>query len=122
MTMLGDALSGSADLFVPAFEVVIGQQKLDRQIIRDVLDVSFHDSIDEMGGFSLTLANWDAERYAYAYSDKDIFNPGKRLDLRMGYLGRGQMRWMVRGVITDLTPSFPSSGPPTLSVIGRNRL
>jgi phage protein D len=122
MTMLADALSGSADLFVPAFEVVIGQQKLDRKVIRDVIEVGFHDSIDEMGGFSLTLANWDADRYAYAYSDEHIFDPGKRLDLRMGYLGRGQLSWMVRGVITDLTPSFPSSGPPTLSVSGRNRL
>ena len=122
MTMLADALSGAADLFVPAFEVLIGQQKLDRRMIRDVLEVSFHDSIEEMGGFSLMLANWDADRYTYAYSDEHIFDPGKRLDLRMGYLGRGQLSWMVRGVITDLTPSFPASGPPTLSISGRNRL
>ena len=122
MTMLADALSGSADLFVPAFEVWVGQQKVNREIIRDVLDVSFHDSLDELGGFSLTLANWDADKYGYAYSDKHTFDPGKRLDIRMGYLGRGQMNWMVRGIITDLTPSFPSSGPPTLTVSGRNRL
>src|SRR5439155_1663649 len=64
----------------------------------------------------------DAERYAYAYSDQHTFDPGKRLDIRMGYQGRGRMSWMVRGIITDLTPSFPASGPPTLSVGGRNRL
>ena len=83
MTMLADALSGAADLFVPAFEVLIGQQKLDRRMIRDVLEVSFHDSIEEMGGFSLMLANWDADRYTYAYSDEHIFDPGKRLDINM---------------------------------------
>ncbi|ESW93815.1 hypothetical protein X770_00900 [Mesorhizobium sp. LSJC269B00] len=122
MNMLADILSGSSDLFVPAFEVWIGQQKLDRHIIRDVLDVSFHDSIDELGGFSLTLANWDADQYTFSYSDKHIFDPGQRLDIRMGYLGRGQMSWMIRGIITDLIPSFPAGGPPTLSVSGRNRL
>ena len=63
--------------------------------MRDVLDVSFQDSIDELGGFSLTLANWDAERYGFAYSDDHMFNPGKRLDLRMGYLGRGRMTWIA---------------------------
>lgn len=122
MTMLAEALSGEADLFVPAFEVLVGQQKLNREIVHDVLDVSFHDSIEELGGFSLTLSNWDAERYVYAYSDQHTFDPGKRLDIRMGYQGSGRMAWMVRGIITDLTPSFPASGPPTLSVSGRNRL
>ncbi|MGR9134505.1 phage late control D family protein [Rhizobium leguminosarum] len=122
MNMLAEALSGQADLYVPAFEVLVGQQKLARKIIRDVLEVNFHDSIDELGGFSLTLANWDAEEYAFAYSDEHLFDPGKRLDLRMGYLGAGRMNWMVRGIITDLIPSFPSGGHPTISVSGRNRL
>jgi phage protein D len=122
MSALANALAGSTDLFVPAFEVWIGTNKIDRSIIRDVLDVSFHDSLDEIGGFSLTLANLDTEDRQFSYSDSHIFDPGRRLDLRMGYLGRGQMNWMVRGVITELTPSFPASGTPTLQVSGRNRL
>jgi uncharacterized protein len=122
MTTLAAVLAGSADLYVPAFEVLIGNKKLGREVVHDVLDVSFHDSLDELGGFSLTLANWDAEKYTFAYSDTDLFDPGKNLDLRMGYLGAGRMSWMIRGVITDLTPSFPASGPPTLQVSGRNRL
>ena len=122
MNMMASAVDGSSDLFVPSFEVWIGERKLDRQVVRDVLDVSFHDSLDGLGGFSLTLANWDADKYAYAYSDQHLFDPGRKLDLRMGYAGAGRMSWMIRGVITDLTPSFPASGAPTLQVSGRNRL
>ena len=55
MSTLSNALAGRTDLFVPAFEVWIGERKLDRQIIRDVMEVSFNDSLDELGGFSLTL-------------------------------------------------------------------
>jgi hypothetical protein len=111
MTILSDALAGSADLFVPAFEVWIGGQKLSRRVVRDVIEVSYHDSLDEFGGFALTLANWDAESYKFAYSDDYLFDAGGKLDLRLGYLGSGRMNWMVRGIITELIPNFPAAGP-----------
>src|SRR5205807_4304002 len=55
-------------------------------------------------------------------SDGDLFDPGKELELWMGYYGQESMRLMVRGQITALHPNFPSGGGSSLAVSGLNVL
>ena len=112
------------DFYVPRFEVSIGKRQQIGEVIRDVIQVSYKDNVEEIDSFELTVNNWDAEKRKFKYSDRDLFNPGQEIALKMGYLGQkaGGLRTMLRGEITSLRPAFPSSGQPTLAVSGLNVL
>jgi phage protein D len=120
------ALTDEAEPFyVPTFQVTLGGEEL-TSVERDVLRVTYRDSIQEIDSFELVVNNWDAEwqdfKYepAYAGEPQGLFDPGQQLELRMGYVNN--LRLMVQGEITTLEPHFPESGSPTLAIRGLNRL
>lgn len=108
------------EFYVPAFEVKLDGRPPGSEVIRDIVSVSYKDNVQEIDSFDITINNWDAQTRAFKYSDSDLFNPGKRLELSMGY--RGALRTMLKGEITSLRPSFPSSGGSTLTISGLNVL
>jgi phage protein D len=110
------------DFYVPRFEVRLQGEQLRENIVRDILQVTYKDSIEEIDSFELTINNWDAERLAFKYSDEDRFDPGRQVELWMGYFGADGLRLMTTGEITSLRPSFPASGPPALAISGLNLL
>jgi phage protein D len=110
------------DFYVPAFLVELDERPLGQNVIRDIVRVSYKDNIEEVDSFELTVNNWDAAGRTFKYSDEDLFVPGKRLQLWMGYQGQDRLRLMLKGEITSLRPSFPASGQPTLTVGGLNLL
>jgi phage protein D len=110
------------DFYVPRFEVKVGTRPLDREAVHDIKAVTYEDSLDEIDGFEITINNWDAEKRAFKYTDTDIFDPGKTVELSMGYYGATPLRLMVTGEITSLDPTFPAEGQPTLTVRGLNLL
>jgi phage protein D len=129
MSYISPAAEGT-DFFVPSFEVSLHGQNLDSMVIHDVTEVSYRDSLSDVDGFELTLANWDSGSPTYEsvstrtfkYSDQDLFDPGKELQLKLGYLGGEPLQVMITGDITSLTPSLPAAGFPTLKVSGLNIL
>jgi phage protein D len=110
------------DFYVPAFEVRVGGVPSTREVIADILTVTYRDNIREIDSFEITINNWDAETNDFKYSDGDQFLPGKTVELWMGYFGSNQLRLMLTGEITSLRPSFPSEGRPTLVISGLNKL
>ena len=108
------------EFYVPTFEVKLDGQPPGREVIRDILTVSYKDNIQEIDSFDITINNWDADARAFKYSDQRLFDPGKRLELWMGY--RGELRKMLTGEITSLKCAFPASGASTLSISGLNIL
>ena len=118
------------DFYVPQFEIKIGPRKLEQQVVRDILSVKYEDSLDKMDSFMITINNWDEEsptfkdtkKRKFKYSDSKIFDPGSKVELKMGYFGKDNMRLMIRGEITDLKPSFPQESGPTLVINGVNVL
>lgn len=106
--------------YVPAFELKVGQQRIAREVVHDITQVSYKDNINEIDSFEITISNWDSHSRDFKYSDQEIFNPGKKVELWMGYFGK--LRLMLTGEITALRPSFPSGGQPTLVVSGLNLL
>lgn len=108
------------DFYVPAFEVKVGPQRVSREVIHDITQVSYKDNVKEIDSFEITLSNWDSRTRDFKYSDLDTFNPGKKVELWMGYFGK--LHLMLTGEITGLKPSFPSGGQPTLVVSGLNLL
>jgi phage protein D len=117
------------DFYVPAFLIKVQNQALRRDVLNDVMSVTYSDSLTNVDSFDMTVNNWDAEarvfnQTAFKYSDKDTFNPWKDVEVWMGYYrnGKDERRRMLTGEITTLTPNFPQSGSPTLTVRGLNLL
>lgn len=133
------------DFYVPAFEVKINRSPLERETLRDVMEVRYTDTIDQFDTFELTINNWDDEARDFKYTGPgngqksdpkkryQLFDPGQEVELWMGYFkppatpqppaeGQGPLRLMLTGVITKLAPAFPAAGQPTLKVSGVNSL
>jgi uncharacterized protein len=108
------------EFYVPAFEVKLDGRPPGKDVIRDVLSVTYKDNIQEIDSFEIAINNWDAETRAFKYSDLPLFDPGKQVELWMGY--QGTLRLMLNGEITSLRPSFPAAGASALAVSGLNRL
>jgi Bacteriophage probable baseplate hub protein len=115
------------DFYVPAFVIIVGQEKLNPVVLNDILNVTYTDSLANVDSFDMTINNWDAgankfDQTAFKYSDKDTFNPWKDVEVQMGYYrnGKSELRTMLIGEITTLTPNFPQGGAPTLNVRGLN--
>jgi uncharacterized protein len=118
--------------YVPQFLVKIGGRELPTQVVRDVLQLTYSDSVEEIDSFELSLNNWDAEALAPKYEPPSsaersgLFDPGgltdpvKKVEVWMGYLGN--LRRMLTGEVTTLEPNFPGTGALTLSVRGLNVL
>jgi phage protein D len=123
--------------YVPQFEVRIEGVGLPRNVLRDVVQVTYKDNIKEIDSLELTINNWDAATRRFKYvgdetaddlkgSGKDgeryrLFDPcNKTVELWMGYAG--DLRLMIRATFTTLEPTFTSSAAPTLSVRGLNVL
>jgi uncharacterized protein len=120
------------DLYVPTFKVMLVGQVLASNVVHDITSVTYKDTIDQIDSFEINISNWDdggatykdVKQRKYKYSDQDLFDPGKRIELWMGYYGSNDrnMRKMLTGEITSIRPSFPSSGQPTMVVGGLNIL
>jgi Bacteriophage probable baseplate hub protein len=134
---LADESRAQHGFYVPQFEIRIEGVGLPRDVLRDVSQVTYRDSLKEIDGFELTINNWDAatRRFKYVGSESPadlqgsteaaqrvrLFDPcNKEVDVRVGYLG--DLHTLVRGTFTTLEPTFPSGGAPTLAVRGLNAL
>ena len=111
---------GGQDFYVPAFEIKLQGRPPGQGVVKDVLSVTYKDNIQEFDTFDITINNWDAARLDFKYSDTKLFDPGKELELWMGYFGR--LRLMLKGEITSLRPAFPSGGGSTLTISGMNTM
>jgi phage protein D len=110
------------DFYVPYFEIKLGEQRLSREVIHDITQVSYKDSLDQIDSFEITISNWDSQKRRFKYSDEQRFDPGKKMEIWMGYFGRDSLRLMCTGQITALRPTFPAGGQPTLAISGLNVL
>jgi phage protein D len=112
--------------YVPHFDVKVEGTKLENDVIRDVAQVTYKDSVNEIDSFELTVNNWDAKKIAFKYEPaseaafREIFDPGRKLELFMGYFDNAPS--MMKGEITTLEPDYPEGGSPTLKVRGLNVL
>lgn len=134
-TSLHDLSSALGGFYVPQFEVRIQGSPLPGEVVRDVISVSYVDSLDAIDQVQLTVNNWDEVTRALKYLEPDaaptvtasgadlyrVFTPcAGTVELKMGYLE--SLTRMFRGEFTTLAPKFPASGPPTLTVSALDEL
>jgi uncharacterized protein len=135
-TVRQESEARAAGFRVPRLELTIDGVRLENRVLRDVIELTYHDSIDAIDGFELVVANWDAERRRYRYigsedaeSARDpsaheletLFEPcAKRVAVKLGY--GDDLDEMMTGTFTTMEPTFSASGPHTLAVRGLNEL
>ena len=117
---LADESRAQHGFYVPQFEIRIEGTGLPRDVLRDVSQVVYKDTLKEIDGFELTINNWDAStrRFKYVGSESPadlqgssdqaqltrLFDPcNKQVEVRAGYIG--DLRTLVRGTFE------PSPGP-----------
>ena len=114
--------------YVPAMQVCVSGRDLPASVIRDVLQVTYKDSVKDMDSFDIEINNWDADYQAFKFTPAlkngsvdytGIFDPGQKIEIKMGY--QGNLRLMLKGLITSLSPVF-SGAAPTLSISGLSEL
>jgi phage protein D len=138
MTLYDESVDPTnGNFYAPGFEVRIDGVGLPQGVLRDVMEVTYHDDINEIDGFELTVNNWDATTRSCKYIGSEtagqlgggskatqfftLFDPGgKSAELSIGYSGNYQS--MVRATFTTMEPNFPESGPPVLTVRASNVL
>lgn len=102
--------------YAPNFKVFVEGRELDPVSHGDILDLKVTMEKDNLTSFDLTVNNWDDSGFDFKYSDGTTFDVGNRVEIQMGYAD--ELKFMVRGLISTLTPRFPESGAPTLGVTG----
>lgn len=124
-------------LYVPAFELLVSGKGLPETVLRDILELTYRDSLTEIDQFELTVNNWDpaTRRCKYIGSETaeelkqadekslpfKLFEPcNKLVSVSFGYVSRQLL--MMTGNFTTMEPNFPSSGAPVLTVRGLNVL
>jgi uncharacterized protein len=116
------------DFWVPAFEVRLGGSPVSPEVIRDVLSVSYSDTLDKLDSCQITLTNWDEEAKDFKYVGRTAgrppidFKPGLELELWMGYQDRGGLTLMMTGEVIAVTVDFPAGGQPSVQLRALNKL
>ena len=120
------------DFYVPAYRVSLkgkGQPingSPQAYIARDVISVTFHDSLTDVDSVDLVVNNWDpgepvqgkAVQGKFRYHNSDVFDPWQDIEVSMGYYrqGKADLQTMLVGQIASMSPTFPASGGSTLTV------
>jgi phage protein D len=111
------------DYYAPAFRIQVEGKDVAPETLKEILEVKVVMDMENMTSFDFTIANpWhykDPEG-TFKYSDSKLFDLGNKVYVEMGYVDR--MLSMVAGIITRLSPKFPESGPPTITVSGQDNL
>jgi phage protein D len=119
--------------FAPAFRIKLDGQDTGRELIADVLEISFTDDLENIDSFEFVLHDWDDVRLRPKFSSPwdesgqlltlseggptvPVFEPGAEVSLFMGYIEEGELPLIMEGEVVSLTPSFPASGVPTCRV------
>jgi len=120
------------DFYAPAFAVRIRSTDLPEIVARDVISVSYKDSLDALDTVDLVLNNWDdastaPTNFIYAvddsapYADLWTFDQDTIYEVDMGYEEAGLVP-MLAGTLESLEPHYPADGAPSLAVRLVNRL
>ena len=101
------------EIYVPAFELKVGNAPLDPEATNSILEVSVTEHLDPPNQFSFRMND---PTLKFIDRREGRFTEGTRVEVSLGY--RGKTTLMMVGEITALAADFPSSGPATLEVEG----
>lgn len=125
--------------FAPAFQIVLKGQNIGQEVIRDVMEVTFTDDLENIDSFEFALGDWDEvarlPKYSSPWDESGAprrsadgryelpnFEPGAEVELKMGYQGEGDLGRVMKGSVVSISTSFPAGGAPTCRIRALNDL
>jgi phage protein D len=145
LTTMAEASQKAAGFYVPQFKIVVEGSPLPGDVLRDVVEITYKDKLEEIDSCELVVNNWDSDLGCFKYIGSEeldeagaptasasasnpnaqlwnLFDPCKKtVELHLGY-SPGPLTRMLTGNFVTYEPNFPSSGPPVLSVRLLNEL
>ncbi len=109
--------------YVPSFVIKIGGEEFRHGFSADVTSLTVTDVSNQADDFSFTVRdrNPDSARFpggVLKWMDSGKLEQGKEVEIEFGYRGSKQRKFV--GVITAISPTFPESGVPAITVRGRS--
>jgi len=104
------------DVYVPTFEMMVGNRKLETSIAKSIMQITVTEHLSGPNSFSFRLND---PKLALIDEKKGPFTEGTRVEIDLGFVGK--TRKMIVGEISALTADLPSSGPAAVEVQGFDR-
>jgi phage protein D len=104
--------------FAPAFRVEVSGTRLEADVSMNIEQVQVVSKPDSIDAFSFTIANALPKLRWTHTTDGDLFAQAKSVKISMGY--EDKLTEMIEGEITQINPSFPDGGTPTLAIEGHS--
>jgi phage protein D len=138
MTTAATRIYENQTFYAPRYEIALDGQDLITSVGRDIKEILYTDSMQELDTFEFVLHDWDPVAHTTKYSSPydesgslrtlpdgssvPLFDPGAQVTLRLGYYGGEDPVAMFDGKIVSITPAFPVTGTPTLRIRAVNQL
>ncbi len=106
--------------FAPAFRVEVNGTRLAADVSKNIQELQIVSKPDTIDTFSFTVVNALPELKWTHTSHADLFREGNSVKIAMGYVD--DLQEMIEGEITQIKPTFPESGMPTVTIEGHTRL
>ena len=105
----------SSHIYAPTFQIDIVGETLSPLA---VTNVSVEEDLKEPAKFDIVLNEGiDPTTQKFTWLDNPVLDPGNKVEIYFGYVKDKTVNF-ITGTIKSLTPSFPSTGIPTLTVGG----
>jgi phage protein D len=106
--------------FAPAFQILVNGSRVRADVSAEIEQVQVVSKPDTLDTFSFTIVNPLPQMRWTHSDDADLFREGSAVKIALGYVD--DMQDMIEGEITQISPSFPQDGIPTVSIEGHTLL
>lgn len=106
--------------FAPSFKIVVNGSKLEADVSYEIEQVQVVSKPDTLSTFSFTIANPLPKMRWTHTPDADLFREGHAVKIALGYVD--DLQDMIDGEITQISPTFPADGVPTVAIEGHDLL
>jgi uncharacterized protein len=106
--------------YAPAFRIQVNGSRIKADISAEITEVRVVSKPDTLDTFSFTIANPMPKMRWTHTPDADLFREGSAVKIALGYVD--DLQDMIEGEITQISPSFPQDGIPTVAIQGNTLL
>jgi Bacteriophage probable baseplate hub protein len=106
--------------FAPAFRILVNGSRLQANVSAEIEQLEVVSKPDTLDTFSFTIANPLPKMRWTHTPDADLFREGNSVKIAMGYVD--DLQFVMDGEITQISPTFPEGGIPTVAIEGHTLL
>lgn len=110
--------SQHGNFFTPVFRILVDGKDLLTNYYMEIASVQVDNTLKGADRFAFTVNstfNFETREFEHLQT---TFEFGKPVEIYMGYTGNLPLKLMLRGMITSIQTSFPSSGLPQINISG----